>query len=131
MSSIDYDYLLANAYYNEASLIEAVEGYFSCKVRVAERFDSTVYMEAYSGDEFLFGVYLIGCAAGHAWESNITGGEFRYQQKVIIALDKENAGMDMVAKVIGFFIELSRKDRQEVLVKSDVHDDIFYIFLHI
>jgi hypothetical protein len=47
MSTIDYDALLKN----ELSLVEALSEFFSYDVKVAERFNRTVYIEMYSDEK--------------------------------------------------------------------------------
>ncbi|WP_026665469.1 hypothetical protein [Butyrivibrio sp. FC2001] len=127
MSSIDYDCLLTSEYYNEDTLDKAVENYFSCKLRVSERFGSTVYMEAQAGENLLFGIYLINYENEAVWDSDIIGRDYHYRQCVSIALDKEHADMGIVASVIDFFLKLQDKNKQEMLVKSHVHDDICHV----
>ena len=127
MSTIDYDALLKNELFDESSLVEALSEFFSYDVKVAERFNRTVYIEMYSDEKLECGVYLIGYAADATWDSDIVNDEYLYRQCLSIALDKENADMTIVAKVMRFLLNLAKTKNLEMLVKSCVHDDICYV----
>ena len=45
MSTIDYDALLKTELFDESSLVEALSEFFSCDIRVIERFNRTVYIK--------------------------------------------------------------------------------------
>ena len=56
--------------------------------------------------------------------SEITGGKFEYMQSIDLDIGKETATVDRFAKMISFCIYLYGKVKSEILVTSDVHDDI-------
>ncbi|MDE5892149.1 MAG: hypothetical protein K2H45_04395 [Acetatifactor sp.] len=56
--------------------------------------------------------------------SEITGGKFEYMQSINLDIGKETATVDRFAKMISFCIYLYGKVKSEILVTSDVHDDI-------
>lgn len=58
------------------------------------------------------------------YDSRITGGEYEYMQTIYFDIGKETATIDRFAKMISFCIYLYGKVKSEILVTSDVHDDI-------
>lgn len=56
--------------------------------------------------------------------SEITGGKFVFMQSISLDIGKETATEDRFAKMISFCIYLYGKVKSEILVTSDVHDDI-------
>jgi len=60
----------------------------------------------------------------NVYDSNITGDEFEYVQLILFDIKKENASIDKYKEVIRFFIYLKEKINSDILITSDVHDDI-------
>ena len=58
------------------------------------------------------------------YDSEITGGKFEFMQSIFLDIGKETATIDRFAKMISFCIYLYGKVKSEILVTSDVHDDI-------
>ncbi len=60
----------------------------------------------------------------NVYDSNITGDEFEYVQLILFDIKKEEASIDKYKNIIKFFIYLKEKIESDILVTSDVHDDI-------
>ena len=58
----------------------------------------------------------------NVYDSNIIGDE--YVQLILFNLKKEDASIDKYKKIIEFFIYLKEKIDSDILVTSDVHNDI-------
>lgn len=58
------------------------------------------------------------------YESNIINDKFEYEQLIIFDIEKEYATVDIYTKIINFCIYLNRKIKCDLLVTSDVHDEI-------
>ncbi|MGN0514095.1 MAG: hypothetical protein ACI4GD_07435 [Lachnospiraceae bacterium] len=58
------------------------------------------------------------------YDSNIINDEFEYIQLIIFEIDKEEATIDNYKEIINFCIFLKEKIDSDILVTSDVHDDI-------
>lgn len=60
----------------------------------------------------------------NVYDSDITGDEFEYVQLIVFDIKKEEATMDKYKKIIGFLIHLKEKINSDILITSDVHNDI-------
>ena len=60
----------------------------------------------------------------NVYDSNIIGNEYEYVQLILFDLEKENASIDEYKKIIAFFIYIKEKIDSDILVTSDIHDDI-------
>lgn len=57
-------------------------------------------------------------------DSNIIGDEFEYVQLVLFDIKKEHAFTDKYKEIIRFLIYLKGKINSDILITSDVHNDI-------
>lgn len=60
----------------------------------------------------------------NVYDSNIINDEFKYIQLIIFEIEKEKATIDNYKEIINFFIYLIEKIDSDLLVTSDVHDDV-------
>lgn len=60
----------------------------------------------------------------NVYDSNIINDEFEYIQLIIFEIEKEEATINNYKEIINFFIYLKEKIDSDILVTSDVHDDI-------
>lgn len=60
----------------------------------------------------------------NVYDSNIIDDEFEFIQLILFELEKEEATIDNYKKIISFCIYLKDKMDSEILITSDVHDDI-------
>ena len=60
----------------------------------------------------------------NVYDSNITGDEFEYVQLISFDIKKENASVDKYKEIIRFLIYIKRKINSDILITSDVHNDI-------
>lgn len=58
------------------------------------------------------------------YDSSIINGEFAYTQSITFDIDKEDVSVDRFAEIINFCIYLNGEIKSEILVTSDVHNDI-------
>ena len=58
------------------------------------------------------------------YDSNIINDEFEYAQLILFAIKKEEASIDIYKDIICFCIYLRGKIDSDILVTSEVHDDI-------
>ena len=60
----------------------------------------------------------------NVYDSNIINDEFEYAQLILFAIKKEEASIDIYRDIICFCIYLKGKIDSDILVTSEVHDDI-------
>lgn len=60
----------------------------------------------------------------NVYDSNITGDEFEYVQLILFDIKKENASVDKYKEIIRFLIYIKEKINSDILITSDVHNDI-------
>ena len=60
----------------------------------------------------------------NVYDSNIIDDEFEYVQLILFDLKKEKASIDKYKKIIRFLIYLKEKINSDILITSDVHNDI-------
>ena len=60
----------------------------------------------------------------NVYDSNITNDEFEYVQLILFDIKKEEATVDCYKGIINFCIYLKEKIDSDMLLTSDVHDDI-------
>ena len=60
----------------------------------------------------------------NVYNSNIIHDEFQYIQLIIFEIEKEEATIDKYKEIINFCIYLKEKIDSDILVTSDIHDDI-------
>ena len=60
----------------------------------------------------------------NVYDSNIINDEFEYMQLIIFEIEKEEATIDKYKEIINFCIYLKEKIDSDILVTSDIHDDI-------
>lgn len=60
----------------------------------------------------------------NVYDSNIINDEFEYVQLILFDIKKEEASIDTYKEIISFCIYLKGKIDSDILVTSDVHDDI-------
>ena len=60
----------------------------------------------------------------NVYDSSIIGDEFEYVQLILFDLKKEKASIDKYKKIIRFLIYLKEKIISDILITSDVHNDI-------
>lgn len=57
-------------------------------------------------------------------DNGIIEREFEYSQKIVVPIDKSSAAKDMFKRVIDFFIFLKSKIECDMLVASELHNEI-------
>lgn len=60
----------------------------------------------------------------NAYESNLNSEDFQYEQELIFCLDKTKVSVDVIRMVVDFCIYLRRHIECDILVTSDMHDEI-------
>lgn len=60
----------------------------------------------------------------NVYDSNIINDEFEYVQLILFDMKKEEASIDNYREIISFCIYLKEKVDSDILVTSDVHDEI-------
>lgn len=60
----------------------------------------------------------------NVYDSNIIGDEFEYVQLILFDIEKEHASIDKYKEIIRFLIYLKGKINSDILITSDIHDDI-------
>ena len=60
----------------------------------------------------------------NVYDSSIIGDEFEYVQLILFDLKKEKASIDKYKKIIRFLIYLKEIINSDILITSDVHNDI-------
>ncbi len=60
----------------------------------------------------------------NVYDSNLINGEFEYVQIIVFDINKEEASADTYKEIISFCAYLKGIIDSDILVTSDVHDDI-------
>lgn len=60
----------------------------------------------------------------NVYDSNIVNDEFEYMQLILFEIEKEEATIDFYEEIIRFYKYLNEKIDSDILVTSDVHDEI-------
>lgn len=60
----------------------------------------------------------------NVYDSSIIGDEFEYVQLILFDVKKENASVDKYKEIIRFLLCLKEKINSDILITSDVHNDI-------
>lgn len=82
----------------------------------------------YIGKNFGYEIsYFEKKAPFNIWDSEILNHEYEYSQIIIFDLHKEIDYIEAYKSIIDFFVFLNKKIECEILVTSDVHNDICYI----
>ena len=63
----------------------------------------------------------------NVYDSNIISDEFEYVQLILFDIKKEEATIDKYKNIISFLIYLREKIDSDILVTSDVHNDICFL----
>lgn len=77
-----------------------------------------------SEDDVIISFINEKAAPYNVYDSNIIGDEFEYVQLILFDIKKEEASMDKYKNIIRFFIYLKEKINSDILITSDVHNDI-------
>ena len=86
--------------------------------------DCVVYEYLNGEDDLIISFIKEKKAPYNVYDSNITGDEFEYVQLILFDIKKESASVDKYIEIIRFLIYLNEKINSEILITSDVHDDI-------
>ena len=129
MSSIDYVARVQNACLTEDYLVDAVVKAFGYALRVVEKYDNTIYMEANSKNKKEFELYLTTYSINQkgVYESELIGKDYTYCQNLILSLDKESMEKETIASVVSFLLHIAEERMTEMLITSDIYDEICYI----
>lgn len=126
MSTIDIDALFAESELTQDSLQGLISEYWKYDLKQLEAFGNTILSGAFRGDEQSFIVYFVNNKS--YWDSSITDAEFDYSQMISIGIDKEEEDLtDIIYSAIDFFIFVSQKTGAEILIKSEIHNDICHV----
>jgi len=60
----------------------------------------------------------------NVFDSEITNDEFEYNQLVAFDINKESATLENIQFILNFFIYIKKQVNSQILVTSDVHNDI-------
>lgn len=66
----------------------------------------------------------------NVYDSGICNGEFQYTQLIIFDIKKEDASTYEYKKILNFCIYLKKKVEGDILVTTDVHDEICLLKEH-
>ena len=82
------------------------------------------YEGVYSGDKVTISFISEREPPYNVYDSNIINDEFKYAQLIIFGVAKEVATIDTYKEIINFCIYLKSKADSDILVTSEVHNDI-------
>lgn len=111
---------------DEDSLEKFLVGYFSPNGSVVREIgEKCVTYEGLNGESIISASFVREEAPPYnVYESAILKGEFEHAQSVTFDLKKEEATMEAFQKIILFFVWLVQRTDSDVLVTSDVHDEL-------
>ncbi|WP_026651560.1 hypothetical protein [Butyrivibrio proteoclasticus] len=126
MSTIDIDALFAESELTQDSLQGLISEYWKYDLKQLEAFGNTILSGAFRGGEQRFIVYFVNNKS--YWDSSITDAEFDYSQMISVGIDKEEDDLsDLIYEAIEFFLFVSKKTGAEILIKSEIHNDICHV----
>lgn len=111
----------------DSNLLEkALEEFFIPKRNIIRKSNGKYVTYDGAGNENIITISFISekKTPYNVYDSNIINGEFEYVQLILFDITKEKASVDCYKEIINFCICLSRKINSDILVTSDVHDDI-------
>ena len=85
------------------------------------------YKDVCEGDKVIISFVSEKKPPYNVYDSCICDGEFEYTQLIIFDIKKEEAFIDEYKKNLDFCIYLKGKVEGDILVTSDVHDDICFL----
>lgn len=100
--------------------------YYSSKSNIIkEKNKNCVTYEFVNGeDDVIISLMNEKKAPYNVYDSNITGDKFEYVQLILFDIKKENASVDKYKEIIRFLIYIKEKINSDILITSDVHNDI-------
>lgn len=111
----------------DAELLEKyIVNYFSISNNFYKKRDEEVVTyEGISGDDKLI-ISFVGenKPPYNVYDSDIIDGEYGYTQLLVFDIKKEESYIDEYKKIINFFIYIREKIQSDILVTSDVYDEI-------
>lgn len=92
---------------------------------IIEKNENSVTYEVVKGeDDVIISFVNEKKAPYNVYDSKIIGDEFEYVQLIIFDIKKESASKEKYREVIRFLIYLKEKINSDILITSDVHNDI-------
>lgn len=110
-------------------LKETIANFFSVNKNIIEQNDGncTTYENICDYNEFIISFVNEKKSPYNIYESEITNNEFKYTQLIIFDIRKDKVLKDKYIRIVDFFIYLSQKVGSNILVTSDMYDDICLI----
>lgn len=111
------------------TLKETIAHSFSVNKDVIERNDGncTTYQNICNDNEIILTFVKEKKPPYNIYESEITNREFQYMQLIIFDIRKDKALKDTYIRIVDFFIDLSQEVGSDILVTSDMYDEICLI----
>ena len=110
-------------------LKETIANFFSVNKNIIEQNDGncTTYENICDYNEIIISFMNEKKPPYNIYESKITNNEFKYTQLIIFDIRKDKVLKDKYIRIVDFFIYLSQKVGSNILVTSDMYDDICLI----
>lgn len=117
---------IKNKCINEDFLENSLVEFFSHKSDVIRKKDRNciTYERAGSENEVTISFIDEKKPPYNVYDSTIINDEFEYVQLILFDIKKEEASIDRYKEIIRFFIYIKEKIDSDILVTSDVHNDI-------
>lgn len=111
------------------TLKETIVRFFSINKHIIEQNDRnyTIYENICDDNEIILSFVNEKKPPYNIYESKITNCEFQYMQLIIFDIRKDKALKDTYIRIVDFFIDLSQETGSDILVTSDMHDEICLI----
>ena len=111
------------------TLKEIIASFFSVNKNITEQNDGncTTYENICNDNEIIISFVNEKKPPYNIYESEITNNEFKYMQLIIFDIRKDKASKDKYIRIIDFFSYLSQEIGSDILVTSDMYDDICLI----
>lgn len=105
---------------NEEVLKENVINFFGNEVIIQENRNYVIY----ENNKVIISFISEKKTPYNVYDSCICNGEFEYSQLIVFDIKKEDATIDEYKKIVDFCIYYKERVEGDVLITSDVHDEI-------
>ena len=114
---------------DDQTLRETIARSFSVNKNRIEQKDGncTTYQNICNDNEIILSFVKEKKPPYNIYESKITNHEFQYTQLIIFDIRKDKALKDTYIRIVDFFIDLSQEAGSDILVTSDMYDEICLI----
>lgn len=124
--SVDIAAKIEKKYFSADIIKNSLCDFFECTVNI-DRIDQSKYKFTcfYENDDII--LFFVDYCSYHYWDSVILTKEYPYLQSLIFNISKHSDLTKNFETVFKFLMELQKTYNGELLITSDIHNEICYI----